>query len=228
MMLSFLVPFRSSDPARVAAWRWVRRRLEATGAEVVVGSDAGEPFSKAVALHDAFARSHGQLLVIGDADVAVHALQLTDAVRLVEAGAPWAYPYTRVVRLSPRASADLMSGDWLGHWDQANAEEVRDGSPGGMLVIPREAWIATGGMDRRFRGWGGEDVAFRVALRTLWGLEVRVAGDLVHLWHPAQMAGGQRAWTPESRRRNAPLMKRYQRAAGSVPNMRALVAEAAA
>lgn len=46
------------------------------------------------------------------------------------------------------------------------------------------AYHAAGGVDRRFEGWGGEDLAFGWALETLVGPAHRLDGILVHLWHP--------------------------------------------
>ena len=72
MRISLLVPFRADSPidSRNASWSWVRRRWQyiLPEAELCVGTDEGQPFSKTVAVNDAYRQSHGDMLVIADAD----------------------------------------------------------------------------------------------------------------------------------------------------------------
>src|SRR5665213_1068232 len=49
--------------------------------------------------------------------------------------------------------------------------------------MPREAFVVVGGMDPRFRGWGGEDRAFLQALNTLWAPYQNSPNTVYHLWH---------------------------------------------
>lgn len=41
----------------------------------------------------------------------------------------------------------------------------------GVLVVPAAAFAATTGFDEEFRGWGGEDIEFRLRLHVLHGLD---------------------------------------------------------
>jgi predicted glycosyltransferase involved in capsule biosynthesis len=56
---------------------------------------------------------------------------------------------------------------------------------GGSIAITRAAYLAIGGMDEGFVGWGGEDNEFWERAQTL---RVWSYGCLpyVHLWHPSQ------------------------------------------
>jgi hypothetical protein len=55
---------------------------------------------------------------------------------------------------------------------------------GGIVVLRRDDYEAVGGIDPRFRGWGGEDISFGWALSVLVGVGHRLDGDLWHLYHP--------------------------------------------
>lgn len=101
-------------------------------------------------------------------------------------------------------------------------------------IMPREAFITVGGMDERFRGWGGEDRAFLMALDHLWGPHQNLPGQILHLWHPRIIAGegvdtkGKRAevraWTGQKElRSNDWLSKMYDSAAGNKEDMYHLV-----
>lgn len=41
----------------------------------------------------------------------------------------------------------------------------------GLVVLHVDAFLASGGLDEEFRGWGFEDIEFRIRLRLLHGLE---------------------------------------------------------
>lgn len=89
-----------------------------------------------------------------------------------------------------------------------------------MLVARREALEACP-PDPRFRGWGGEDEALGLALRSLHGPEHRGSSDLLHLWHPP----APRPSRQEGNAENMALVMRYRQASKLRPQMAALVAE---
>ena len=53
-----------------------------------------------------------------------------------------------------------------------------------ITILPREALDTLGCFDERFKGWGGEDIAFLRALDTLFGKHKTIDDDVMHLWHP--------------------------------------------
>lgn len=68
---------------------------------------------------------------------------------------------------------------WLGEqlrpgcfWIAARRADGTD-APGltGLLAVEAEAFVASGGLDETFQGWGAEDIEFRVRLRLLHGLD---------------------------------------------------------
>ena len=95
-------------------------------------------------------------------------------------------------------------------------------------VLPWEAFWEVGGMDPRFRGWGGEDVSFMRAVDTMWGKHKSTDNDVLHLWHPKIPGRYQltRQWQGQPRpEMNNLLAGRYHEATGNLEKMRALLEE---
>jgi hypothetical protein len=74
--------------------------------------------------------------------------------------------------------------------DEAPQSVMQNAEGGGSLAITRDAFLAIGGLDESFVGWGGEDVEFWERAQTLrvWPYGYL---PLVHLWHDPQ--SGKRA-----------------------------------
>src|SRR5689334_17382334 len=76
--ISLLVPLsHDNEEFRAKVWHWLKRywQYELPGVEIVIGHDHGQrgrrksrTFSKTTAVNDAFKRSHGDVIVILDAD----------------------------------------------------------------------------------------------------------------------------------------------------------------
>lgn len=259
-LISLLVPIGGNDPTRQRNWRWLRRYWECRlpDAEIVIGRDREQdrcwrrkkpiPFSKAAAINDAFRRSHGDIIVILDSDAYLDADWIQHcAARLRmqrrKGVQSWFVPYHHLYRLTRRASARLMTSDpchplQFSSPPPAGDVDGRDGSGplnvyGAMCtIVPREAFIEVGGMDPRFRGWGAEDYAFALALDWLWGRRHHTPNDILHVWHPSFMTGGQgklwqvKMWENQTEPgMNDALGVRYQKAAGDPDAMRRLVNE---
>ena len=255
--ISLLVPIGGDDPVRAKNWRWLRRYWEdqLPGVEIVIGRDKLNerrrwrrkplPFSKAVAVNHAFARSHGDIVVILDTDaylpgeVIAHCAERLRHQR--QAGVrSWFVPYDHLYRLTRRASSQVLLSDprhplRFPSPPPPGDIDGKDGSGpinifGAMCqVMPREAFTCVGGMDPRFRCWGAEDSAFALALDTLWGPRHNTPNDILHVWHPALIAGSGPSWTvkmwagQDRPGANNDLGNRYHRAAGHPAYMRALV-----
>jgi hypothetical protein len=96
---------------------------------------------------------------------------------------------------------------------------LRESAYGGIHIVPRRLWDASGGYDERFLGWGSEDAAFQFACTVLGGYKA-LRGDVYHLWHPMQPRDPS---TPQFGA-NIALGARY-RAIHRPDRMRALIAE---
>lgn len=220
-MISFLIPFRDSDGTRTEAATWIRARWMAhyPDAEFIVESDDGlDPFNKSMAVNKAFSKSHGEIIVILDADTWVPEELFQQALTRVTSGtAAWVIPATVSWRLTESATRRIIAHDpsQQMYYSRPDIEQV-SGVVGFCHVLPRSAFEMVGGMDERFRGWGGEDGAFKMSVNTLWGSADRLHGTLVSLWHdrPRDYMG-RRIWKGQTMRlENNRLWRRYIQANG--------------
>ena len=163
-------------------------------------------------------------MVVADADVWCDPAPAVAAV--AEHG--WAIPHLLVHRLSQASTETLLTeGAWFDWHDLALSTDNRQdsrpyrGHETGTLVVVRREVLADVPPDRRFVGWGHEDDAWAVALRTLVGAPWRGGDDLVHCWHPAQPRQSRTVGNPAS----LALYRRYRAARGRRAAMRALLDE---
>lgn len=219
------MPYRPGDPDRDSTWAWIKTHHAHlhSGWEIVEGDTPGQ-WNKPRAVNGAVERSTGDVLIIADADV------IPDPVALERATTEgtWVAPFDPVYRLHRSASQQVLESwpthrlkdpaDWIPEADLAR--RVYHGTPGGgVVVLPRETFDLVGGMDERFIGWGGEDVAFGWALGALAGPAVQYDAPLIHLWHRPQDKTG---WMPDA---SQALNFRYRQADGDPTAMRGLIEE---
>jgi N-terminal domain of galactosyltransferase len=258
--ISILVPYFNDSEvnARALSWKWLRAYLEANlpGAEIIVGSDFGVPFSKSVAVNEAAAKAKGDVFVILDADAFLEAATILDCAQQIREARSkkqklWFVPYRRLYRLTEQAtnrvlarSPELVTGcpepcDGSGViLIDARTDATKEAHWYGAMaqILPREAFQAVGGWDTRFRGWGGEDVAAMLATDTLYAKHKTAKAALFHLWHPMLDQDGasmnlvpwnQRVWEGQkSSGVNNDLAGRYSGAYGDPTWMRKIVQEA--
>ncbi len=216
MNVAVLIPFAGDCPYRKVAFDWVRGRYISAGFDVVIGNGDADRWCKADAVHDALTRTTAELLVVADADV--WSDELPQAIAAVEAGAKWAIPHRQVWRLTKDSTPTFMADPGL----HPGTEETH--TPmlgGGLVVIARDRYLDTP-LDPRFVGWGGEDQAWGLALRTLHGPPEQIRGRLYHLWHPPQQRRSRVRGSVE----NTALVARYGERQDDPAGMRALIEEA--
>lgn len=253
-LISLIIPFRSDCGHRDDLLDWLVQywRCELPNAEIVIGHDPYDdcfPFSKTTAVNEGFSRCHGDVIVLIDADAYVPGKTIEHAAARIrkarERGTRlWFVPYLQMYRLKEHSTFTILKSDpkhpkkhkTPPEWD--DVEELIGAAFGrrfGALIqiLPREAFETVGGMDPRFRGWGGEDVSFLRAVDTLWGRHKNLPGDVLHLWHPKFNTPGTdsdkwhtRVWSSQKKpRANDWLSTQYDRATGKPEKMRALVEE---
>jgi Glycosyl transferase family 2 len=245
--ISLLIPYRADSLRRDQTWRWLKRywRSQLPGAEMIIGSNDGIPFCKTAAVNNAFQHSHGDIIVILDADcylpgnvITFCASRIREACRRQEK--MWYIPYRRFYRLT-RAASDMVllanPGRPYQFPDPPPPEDIVQTATGysnghwfGALiqVMPREAFFAAGGMDERFnQGWGGEDVSFLNAVDTLYARHRTTRNMVLHLWHPhTELSHQERTWAGQAiPGSNNPLADRYTAAYGRLTRMHALTRE---
>jgi len=217
--VSVIIPWRAGCPHREAAREWVGERFtrEHPDWQIVDADCTDEMWNKAEAIIDGARRSFGDVLVIHDADVWCSGLP--EAVAKVRNGSPWAMPHRYVRRLTEQATATVLAGaDYHDHLSETMEKPYRGVDGGGIVVLSRSA-LETVPPDRRFRGWGGEDESWAMALSTLAGPMWRGGEPLVHLWHPPQPRLSRSVGSEE----NLALWGEYRAANGNVQIMRRLV-----
>lgn len=246
--ISLLVPFHSDNGGRARVWEWLECywRCELPGAEIIVEDDDGTPFSKTCAVNKAFARSTGDIIVILDADAYLKGEVIRHCARRLRlarwfGAQTWFVPYERMYRLDECLTDLVLESDPCYPIWPEGCEESCDGSGsarhanhyGALIqVMPREAFEVVGGMDARFRGWGGEDISFLRALDTLWGRHKNLPREVYHLWHPrftnpnpSHHEPWVRVWEgQESSGMNGHLALRYHEATWKPHQMRKLIA----
>lgn len=213
-MIVVCVPFRGDDSWRDRSWAFVRARWMAMGLGPVIDADVPGPFNRAAA-RNAAARLAGDwtVAIFGDADTFMRERAPIDAAVERAMTGRVVLPHDRYLALDAGGTRRAIRGR---RWDQHVKTEKSD-VPLGIVVVGRRAWDELGGFDERWKGWGGEDVAFRSAAQT-FGLLDRIPGTLVHLWHPRDPTKSK--YISE---RGGPLREAYRRAAGDPIAMRKLL-----
>jgi hypothetical protein len=229
--VAVVVPLSSRNLGdRAALWDHVRAFYATNFPDwtIVEGFDRTVEWRKGAAVADALARCKASTIVIADADCLVPAEAIREAVdRVADGRAPWAVPHRRVLRLNRQRTVAWLAGD-VGKPNESRdlARSPYDGfSGGGILVVPRVGYEATGGIPLAFRGWGGEDQALSVILDTCLGRHWRGSADLVHLWHEPQASkrtgnGNQfryQALSAAAREGKDALLRAVSSASASIP-----------
>ena len=242
--ISLLVPFRTDNGRRAETWEWLNEywHHELPGAQIVIGTDDTPAFCKTAAINRAADKARGDVFVILDADCLIAgnvveycATEIRNARK--RGNRLWFMPYRYFYRMTDTASREILNSD------PANPPRFFAAGPanyrvqdtksadqahwfGALIqIMPREAFRIAGGMDNRFHGWGGEDVAFMHAVDTLYGQHKTSPNGVIHLWHPTIGSTiKDRMWTGQTRPgANGNLAARYFRAMGDVGKMRQLV-----
>lgn len=244
--ISLLVPFRSDNGRRQETWNWLKRywKSELPGAEIVIGHDDHADFSKTSAVNNAASRASGDIFVILDADCFIPGDVIVSCTKNIRDEAAigrklWYMPYRTFYRLTDLASRSVLNSDpivpprFFAISPSVVATQNQVGSVMGhwfgalIQIMPREAFESVGGMDTRFHGWGGEDVAFMHAVDTVYAKHKTSDNGVIHLWHPSIGDNvTNRMWTGQDHPGvNSELAKRYYAANGDLDAMLDLVSE---
>lgn len=233
MKVSILVPFRDEEgTTRLENWKWLEKRWRALlpEAELVTGTDPdGMPFSKSIAVNDAYSKATGDVFIIADADSWCEPGQVVRAISYAQQRGVLVVPWVNAYRLTRKHSAQILKMDPATPDPVTN--EMRRGiedytphaSTAAMVVaIMREDFERVGGFDPRFRGWGAEDVSFALACRTLVGDTKILMGESFALWHQRPRVNQRRVWEKDNGEHNAALGQLYWDALGKIHAMTAL------
>lgn len=229
--LSIIIPFAGDNGGprdRAAAWcyrRWAYL-CKSCGihADMMIRGPQpsdGERMNLCAITNRAIADSTAPYLLITPADMFLTHSTFAAAMRQLLLGAsPAIIPHDMHIRLSKENTAMLLSRD-------ANTDilGVSLGADGGYsndccLLVSRAAHDAVNGYDERFAGYGCEEHAYLMAMRTLCGEIPTLSGNLYHLWHPTLQGWTGGAPVPD----NVAHLERYHLANGNEDAMSILVA----
>ena len=182
-----LVPRRAGNPYRDGVWAW----LEPWWAEqfpdwrLVVG-DVGDdgPFLRSAALNAAAAAAGDwDVALCIDADVLTDTASIRAAVAAALGTGYHVLGYNERRHLHKQGTAQILDG-YRGNWTPFTRTHLTD-SCSSMNAVRRDLWDKVGGFDEEFRGWGWEDIAFRIATEAASAAPlVKITGTCWHLWHP--------------------------------------------
>lgn len=192
--VSVLIPYKAANKDREKNFQWIKCRYETImpNAEICIGHYNGEPFSRSAAINNAAKNATRDIFIIADADIAFNIDQIKNAIEALNSYA-WVIPYTSLFYLDFEKTNELYNKDPSVTLDEADFQGCyKFGGnneyqfKGGINIVPRKYFQKVGGFDERFKGWGGEDDAFQMALDTLCGQYFRVDATIWHLYHPPQ------------------------------------------
>jgi hypothetical protein len=178
----------------------------------------GMPYCRSWALNVAARQARAPILVLHDNDMLVPETYAAELVRRHRQG----HEIINVKRLVFYLSADHTRNLFRGAASltgRAPEYIVQNLEAGGSVGVDRATYLALGGMDETFVGWGGEDNEFweRALTRRVWPFGYL---PIVHLWHASQPGKGARqgrgASTAELSNRQAaiPAASRIERLCG--------------
>lgn len=185
--VTVVMPWRDQgDKDRQASKEWLvgwyQRRFPDW--HVMMADSEGE-WSKPEAINNAVAMAPSEVVVVTDTDVFPDSRSVLRTAVRHALTAPWVVPHGLVHRLRAEPTRRILETYGASYPSTPLVRAPYLGVPGGgLFVVRRSRFLATGGFDPKFLGWGGEDTAWGVAADCLLGQHLRYPHvNLMHLWH---------------------------------------------
>lgn len=205
MTISVLVPFRGDGGQRDRLWTHCRKLFEVMPVELVIGEESGEgPFNAAQAFNNAASKAKGDIFVLYGADQIPDWDRIQWGIEQLETH-EWCALYANTAGYGYSSTNAILAGS------PPNDVPLGPSVPfcTAIAAIKATAWVP---YDERFKGWGVEDSAWRLAVETLYGPSPQPSGTLRCLYHEA----ASRDHFPA----NSALMGQYMVAAENPETMR--------
>jgi len=209
-MISILIPWRTDNGPREAAWNRIKKMWYKLPYELCVGMDDDTgPFNFSRLANKAAREATGDVFLIYGADCLPDVQSIEESAEIVRRSGTWLPMFSQTAYYNEAASEKIIAGADPRTLDLDYTLPFCTGS----LAIHRDAWL---GYDERFSKWGAEDSAQRQALAIIYGNYAAIPYTLRCLWHE----GDHRVMNQN----NSELMRKYE-LAQTEDEMRALVGE---
>lgn len=151
--------------------------LTPLGWPIVYGDTVGE-FNRSAARNAGVELARTSVVIVMDADMRIDHLALRAAVSAADQHGGLHHPYRFVHYLDEGDTRLVLHGV-----QPLRPYYESDNAPGGCSVIRRSDYLAIGGFDETFQGWGFEDNDFATRASAAFG-QTWGQGVAYHLWHP--------------------------------------------
>lgn len=170
---------RIADYTRTLFW-------EAHGFEVVYLENTDEEFNISKARNLAL-QYDDEILLFADSDSIPEHRVLLNAIQMAKDKNTMVFPFHTANELNkPTSDWHLEHGELPRGIRPVQTEHIRrrdDELQSSIYAIPREVYIAVGGFDEAFVGWGHEDLAFVKKLELSGYRTIHLHGAFNHIWH---------------------------------------------
>lgn len=191
--IDVLLPYRPADPHRtaglnIALFGWDNTRFPH---RLHIGGDGSmsQPWNKAVAVNRLLDQVTGEKVLLYGSDHLPPSEEKLAEISAALDEHPFVGCFTRHSTLSAATVGQLWrSIQTHDTWPPVFRHvDFHSHAPFalGVVAARRDALTELGGLDERFVGWGGEDIAIREAAAGLWGPVPQLAGQVISVWHPA-------------------------------------------
>jgi pyruvyltransferase len=206
--ISIVIPFKSSDKHRNSLLDFSINRYNniIPQAEIVIGENEEDEWIKSKAVNSAVKLAKGEIIIIVDCDVIV---RKSDLMRLIcrASGERYSCLHGDKLDLSKEATMDILAAK-IQIIDGNLDKSMKWGK--GIFCMKKELFVRCGGFNERFKGWGGEEIAFHKTLEIYYGKPLGVNGNLYHLWHEPQ--GSKEDYRNNENNSNRKLFEQYKTA----------------
>ena len=146
--------------------------------------DTQTAYCRSLAFNVGACSARGAVLVLHDNDLLVPQSYAAEILKRFQEGYEVINLKRFIFYLSQDHSQRVFSSGQL-HLDHPPESVMQNAEGGGSLAVSREVYLALGGFDEAFVGWGGEDNEFweRAQTRSLWPYGYL---PFIHLWHENQ------------------------------------------
>lgn len=210
--LSIIIAYKEDSEYRKEIFHWQISRYKKifSNVDIVIGEDDSnhDHFCKARAINNAVKNSRYDNLFIVDIDLVVEKSAIEKGIKVINKHC-YIIPYGSWWKLSKdNTRAVLDNKAQFNISPQGRLCKVHPRRGTGIHIISKHNFYAAGGYDERFIGWGGEDNAFGIAVRTMCKQKSLILKDYTayHLWHPFQVT------KKGMNQSNIDLWRKYQKA----------------